>query len=236
MDGHPTQTSGRPRRVRPLQNVLGLRLDRFLAGQIEPHPVHVRLVDDVGREDLHDHALPLLQKRPGRGNRLLAVAGKNGRRNRNAIGVEEPIDVERIEPGFSRRERLGDDLARRLGVGRELGGHARRRLHQVAVRLDIAHEVHETADRIGLAAVIGNGGGVEGLGRAAVVCDPDGQHGLVRSVLAALLLHDADDGIGGIRPARRARSARSLPGWRRSPGRREASAARPHSGSHRRPQ
>jgi len=149
-------------------------------------------------EDLYDDAFPLLKERPGRGNRLLAVAREYGGRYRNAVGVEEPVDVERIKPGLAGGKRLGDDLARRFGVGRKLGGHTRRRPHQVAFRLDIAHEVHESPDRVGLAAVIGDRGGVEGLGRAAVVANPNRQHRLGRGAFRALLLHDANDRIGAV--------------------------------------
>ena len=48
VDG-PSRRRDEPSAAQPRapQNVLGSQLNRFLAGQIEPHPVHIRLVDDV---------------------------------------------------------------------------------------------------------------------------------------------------------------------------------------------
>ena len=56
--------------------------------------------------------------------------------------------------------------------------------------------MHVSPDRIGFAAVIGNGGGVERLGGLAVIADPHRQDGLRDNAFGPLLLHDLDDRVG----------------------------------------
>ena len=72
----------------------------------------------------------------------------------NVVSLEERVDLERIEPAAVLFENMGDDGPGRLGVGREIVGQVVRRLHQLFLRLPVAHELNEAPDRVRLGRVM----------------------------------------------------------------------------------
>ena len=57
-------------------------------GQVQPHAADLRLVHDVGRQDLGDHGRAVREQRRGDGRGLVGVARQQGGRDRNRIGGE----------------------------------------------------------------------------------------------------------------------------------------------------
>ena len=161
--------------------------------EIKPHPVDVRLVNDVGRLDLEHHALARHKERARRRNRGIGVGRKPRGRHRQRIGIEQLGDFDRIEPGAALAQRLVDHALCRCDVGREILRQARRRCHQGIDRLAIAHEMHETADRLRLGRIVGDAGGVEGGTGFGIATDPDREHGFRWHQRVAMLSRDRHD-------------------------------------------
>ena len=77
------------------------------------------------------------------------------------------------------RQHLGHQRLRGRGIHSEVFGQAGRRFHQRRLRFAVAHQVHESTDRVGFTAVIGNmylGQRFSGRGFFA---QPHGEHRLV---------------------------------------------------------
>ena len=76
---------------------------------------------------------------------LLRRRGNGQRDSRNAIGRQERVHFDRIEPCSALFDGAADDAPRRRGVRREIRCNSRWRFHQRITRLAIAHHVHEAA-------------------------------------------------------------------------------------------
>ena len=84
--------------------------DRIGTGEIEHDATDIGFVDDVARHDLEHDGRALREQRRGVSDRLLGIGGGKGRHHRDVIGLEQPLDLDRIEPLAAVGERVGDDL------------------------------------------------------------------------------------------------------------------------------
>ena len=85
---------------------------RIGIGEIEHHAADIGFVHDIARHDLEHDGRALREDRIGMGDGLFGVGGGKGRHDGDLIGVEQPLDLDRIEPGTSFRKRRGNDLPR----------------------------------------------------------------------------------------------------------------------------
>ena len=118
--------------------------------QVEADAVHVGLVRDVGREDLHRHRRALGQQRRRDAAGVVGVVGAPQRRHRDAVRGEQLCGGQRIQPGLAGIQRAVHQRARQRHVGTEVFRQAGRRLHQRGLHLAMADQVHEAGDRIRL--------------------------------------------------------------------------------------
>ena len=116
------------------------------------------------------------------------------RRDRNGIGARAArvisIGSSQVLPAASalRTTRAGG-----CEVGREIRRQARRRRHQGVLRLAVAHQMHEAADRVGFGRHKSrNAGALEDRRGRAAAADPDGEHRLRRYRSARCLRDDVD--------------------------------------------
>ena len=71
----------------------------------------------------------------------------------------------------------------RLGVGHEIVRQAVRRLHQLLLRLAVAHELHEAAHRVRLGREMRDPRLLEDAGRIRILADPDREDRLLAIAL-----------------------------------------------------
>ena len=78
-----------------------------------------------------------------------------------SIGLEQPLDFDRIEPLAAVGERIGDDLPGGIGIGRKRAGHRRRDLRQRLHHLAVPHQMHEATHRIVFGRIVRNPGAAQ---------------------------------------------------------------------------
>ena len=111
-------------------------------------------------------------------DRLLGIGGGIGRHHRNVIGVEQPLDFDRIEPLAVVGERIGDNSPGSFGVGRKRTGHRRRDLRQRLHQLTVPHQMHEATHRVVFGRIVRNPGTAEDTADLLIRTDPGGEHRL----------------------------------------------------------
>ena len=95
------------------------------------------------------------------GDRLLGIGGGECRHDGDLIGIEQPLDLDRIEPGAAVGQRRGDDLPRRIRIGRELARHGGRNLRQRLHHLAMAHQMHEAEHGVASGRIVRNAGAAQ---------------------------------------------------------------------------
>jgi hypothetical protein len=76
----------------------------------------------------------------------------------DVVGLEQPLDLDRLEPFAAVRDGSPHDLSGGLNVGRERVGHRRRHLRDLLDQLAMPHQVHEAAHRVVFCRVVGDAG------------------------------------------------------------------------------
>ena len=77
------------------------------------------------------------------GDRLVGIGGRECRHDRDLIGIEQPLDLDRIEPVTAISQRGSNDPPCGIDVGRKFARHGRRNLRQLLQQLALSNEVHE---------------------------------------------------------------------------------------------
>ncbi len=111
-------------------------------------------------------------------DRLFGIGGGEGGHDGDLIGVEQPLDLDRIEPGAAVGERCGNDLPCGVGVGRKLARHGRWNLRQCLHHLAMADQMHEAEDGVAAGLIVRNSCAAQQITDRLVRPDPDRQHGL----------------------------------------------------------
>ena len=211
------RASGLAARARARMSATASRTASSLA-EIEPHPAHLGLVHDVRRQDLHHDSRSPGQQGGRDDGGFLGIAGEERGRDRNGIGRQQTRELERVQPGASVLYRPCDDRLRDRNVRLEILRQARRRRHQRFERFPVANQVHKAAHGIGFGRVVRNAVSLEGRGHRIAAPDPHGEYRLrIGSACRDVLAPSRRPILPPTRP-RRARSARSSPGWHRSQG------------------
>ena len=159
--------AGNPRlgtqRFRPRDNIGRCAAHGVGIGEIEHHAADIGFVNDVARHDL-EHDGRTLREQPGslRDGRI-GIGGREGRHHRYVVGLEQPLDLDRVEPLTSVGYRSRDDFAGGVRVGRKFARHRGRHLRQRLHYLAMAHQVHEAPHRIIFGRVVGNPGAAQRL-------------------------------------------------------------------------
>ncbi len=117
---------------------------RGAAGNVQRHPLHVRLVADVGRIDLQRHRKSQLR---GDHHRLVRASRQHRLSHRDVEGREQRLRLHLGEHLAPLGQHALDDQARPLDVGLGQGGQRRRRLLQQQLVLVERGDVAEGADR-----------------------------------------------------------------------------------------
>ncbi len=112
------------------------------------------------------------------------------------IGLEQPRDLDRVEPLAAIGERRRDDLPGRIGIGRKLARHRRRDLRQRRHNLAMLHQMHEAAHRIVFGRIVRNSGAAQHIADFLVRADPDREHRFGRTEAAAVRYLPTDAGHG----------------------------------------
>ena len=120
----------RPQRSCPRENLGGRLAHRIGIGEIEHDAADIGFVHDVARHDLEHDSRALRKDCIRMRDRLFGIGGGEGRHDRDVIGIEQPLDLDRIEPGAAVGECCGNDLPRRIGIGRKLARHGGWNLRQ----------------------------------------------------------------------------------------------------------
>ena len=97
------------------------------------------------------------------------IGGRECRHHRDVIGIEQPLDLDRVEPVTAIGQRSGHDPPCGLDVGRKFARHGRRNLRQRLHHLAMSHEVHEAAHRVIFGRIIRNSGAAQ---KIADLLDP----------------------------------------------------------------
>ena len=111
--------------LRPRQNVGGRAAHGIGIGEIEHDAADVGFVDDVARHDLEHDGRALREQRLGIGHRLVDVSSRKGRDHRNLVGLEQVLDLDRIEPLAAVVDRSRDNFPRGSGIGRKFARASR---------------------------------------------------------------------------------------------------------------
>ena len=213
MKRHAGDARIRPRTPCPREDIGDRVADRRFVGEIQPDAADLRFMNDIGRKDFGHHPEPLGQPRARGDSGLVSIAGKERGCDRDGISREQPRHLDRIEPRASALHRTGDDCARRGDVRLEVLRQARRRRHQVVLRLPIAHQVHKPLDRIGFGLVARNAVGFEDWRDGIAGADPDGKNGLRPDHAVAVRPRDGGDRSGdGRRRRKRGRNVHDQDG------------------------
>ena len=125
-----------------------------------------------------------------RGDGLLGVGGGKRRHHRDLVGLEQPLDLDRIKPVAAIGKRRGNDLPPGIDIGRKLAGHGRRDLRQRLHDLAVPYQVHEAPHRIIFGGVIGNPGLAQQIDDLLVRADPNREHRLGRVAVFLAVLAD----------------------------------------------
>jgi hypothetical protein len=171
------RASGRNDLARARISAVALRTASAL-GEVEHDAADIGFVHDVARHDLEHDGRALRKDCIRMRDRLFGIGGGEGRHDGDVIGVEQPLDLDRIEPGAAVGERRGNDLPRRVRIGRKLARHGGRNLRQRRHRLAMAHQMHEAEDGVAAGLVVRNSGAAQQVADRLVRPDPDRQHGL----------------------------------------------------------
>ena len=175
---HAVDARIRPRLACTLQDPGGRFAHRRGAGQVQPHAAHVGLVHDVLRQDLQGHRLAPGQQRLGRGHCRIGIGGAHRRGHRDAIGLQQGGDLDRVQPVASLRQRRGHHRLGGGGIDGEVVRQARRGFHQQPLRLLVAHQVGIAAHRIDLGGVGRHPGRVQPRLGLRLGTQPHAQHRL----------------------------------------------------------
>jgi hypothetical protein len=141
------------------------------------------------------------------------LAGEQRGCDWNRIGGKQLRDIDRIKPGASVLQRALDHAAGSGDVGLEILRQARRRRHQRLQRLAIAHEMHESAHRVGFGGVARNAGRFEDRRGGIAASDPHGKNGLWSDEAVAMRLRAGGDrSRGGVRRRERRRNVHDQDG------------------------
>ena len=100
-----------------------------------------------------------------------------------SIGLEQPLDLDRVEPLAAVGERRGDDLPGGVDIGRKFARHGRRNLRQRLHHLAMPHQMHEAAHRVVFGRIVRNAGAAQKIADLLVRADPDREHRLGRHAL-----------------------------------------------------
>jgi hypothetical protein len=141
--------AGEPRLRHPLadmdEHLASRVLHRLGRVEVEADAADIRLVRDVGRENLErDRRADLLRRPPRPGG----IRGGPGEHRRDAIGDEHRLRLRLGEHAPLLRQHGLDHCPRRLAVGRRQVGLGRRRLEQEVLVAAVGDELHEGAHRL----------------------------------------------------------------------------------------
>ena len=132
-------------------------------------------------------------------DRLLGIGGGKGRHHGDLIGVEQPLDLDRIEPGAAVGQRGGNDLPRRVRIGRKLARHGGRNLRQRLHHLAMPNQMHEAEHGVASGRIVRNSGAAQQVADRLIRPDPDREHRLRRhAAFGAVFPDHADDGRGDV--------------------------------------
>ena len=101
--------------LRPRQDIDRRCTYCFRRREIENDAADVGFVNDVARHDLEHDGRPLREQLCSVSDGLLGIGGGKGRHHRDVIGLEQPLDLDRIEPAAAVGHRRGNDLPRGIG-------------------------------------------------------------------------------------------------------------------------
>ena len=130
-------------------------------------------------------------------DRLLGIGRRKRRHHRDLIGLEQPLDLDRIEPLAAVGERRGNDCPGGIDIGRELAGHRRRDLRQLRHHLAMPDQIHEAAHRVVFGGIVRNSGAAQQIDDLLVGADPDREHRLGRALVQLAILADQAGHGGG---------------------------------------
>ncbi|MNM80697.1 hypothetical protein D3C81_926700 [compost metagenome] len=168
----------RTQSVRALQDGRSRRLHRRQGAQVQAHAIHIGFVRDVGREDLHRYAHALLQQRLGEIHRFVRVARDHHFQRRNAVGLQQDMRGDRVQPLLVVGQRGFHQCTRGNDIHDEIRRQAGRGFHQRRLRLAILHQVLEAAHGFGLAGIGRHACGVERDRGTVVIAQPHREHRL----------------------------------------------------------
>ncbi len=126
-------------------------------------------------------------------DRLFGIGGGKRRHDGDLVGVEQPLDLDRIEPGAAVSQRRGNDLPRRIDIGRKFARHGGRNLSQRLHHLAMAHQMHEAEDGVATGLIVRNSRSAQQVADRLVRPDPDRQHGLRRHAALGAIFPDHTD-------------------------------------------
>ncbi|MCY1245556.1 hypothetical protein D9M72_587160 [compost metagenome] len=115
----------------------------------------------------------------------MRVARLHHRRGGNAVGREQLVGGDGIQPLLAGSQRGLHDGACGGGIHHEILRQAGRGFHQRRLRIAVAHQVLEPAHGLGFGRVGRHARGVEGGGGTVVVAQPHREHRLVAVVARA---------------------------------------------------